>query len=107
LSIVGVRYGEEAHTSTVLSQKHRAHEGAREEASGHEAQAESVAMALTKAQRRFRKAAGKHGLRVYDALRKTGLSKGASARIMNAARTKSGRKRMARKAARTRTRRKR
>lgn len=43
-------------------------------------------------------------LGAYEALRKQGLSKSSSARIANAGRTKAGRSRMARKAARTRKR---
>lgn len=39
---------------------------------------------------------------VYEALKKSGMSKGRAARIANAGKTAKGRKRMARKAARTR-----
>jgi hypothetical protein len=39
---------------------------------------------------------------VYEALKKQGMSKGMAARIANAGKTRKGRQRMARKAARTR-----
>lgn len=45
----------------------------------------------------------RHG--AYRALRRKGMSKSASARISNAGRSKAGRSRMAKKAARTRKRR--
>jgi hypothetical protein len=44
---------------------------------------------------------------VYEKLRAKGLSKSSAARIANAGRTKAGRSRMARKAARTRNKRRR
>jgi hypothetical protein len=43
---------------------------------------------------------------VYERLKKKGMSKQSAARIANAGKTKSGRSRMAKKAARTRKRRK-
>lgn len=55
---------------------------------------------------RFKKAAGKRRARVYEALRKGGMSKTRAAKIAMAGKTKAGRSRMAKRAARTRAKRK-
>lgn len=47
----------------------------------------------------------KNRRKVYEALRRQGLSKAVSAKISNAGKTKAGRQRMARKAAKSRKRR--